>query len=103
MRILFLLTQSLTDPSGLGRYWPLARQMTRLGYQVDIAALHPAWSSLRSRQFVREGVTVRYVAQMHVRQEGNRRLYFRTGPLVAVTAWATAALAHAALTSRADA
>jgi len=102
MHILFLLTQSLTDPSGLGRYWPLARQMARLGYQVEIAALHPAWSSLRQRRFLQDGVVVSYVAQMHVRQEGNRRLYFNTPQLLQVTVSATAALARAALSSRAD-
>lgn len=102
LRILFLLTQSLTDPSGLGRYWPLARQMTKLGYQVEIAALHPAWNTLCQRDFVRDGVRVSYVAQMHVRQEGNRRLYFNTPQLFFVTALATFALARAALHSRAD-
>ena len=102
LRILFLLTQSLTDPSGLGRYWPLARQMTKLGYQVEIAALHPAYNTLRQRDFVRDGVRVSYVAQMHVRQEGNRRLYFNTPQLLMVTASATAALAKTALVSRAD-
>jgi glycosyltransferase involved in cell wall biosynthesis len=102
LRILFLLTQSLTDPSGLGRYWPLARQMTKLGYQVEIAALHPAYHTLRQRDFVREGVKISYVAQMHVRQEGNRQLYFNTPQLFLVTALATLALTRAALRSHAD-
>ena len=102
VRILFLLTQSLTDPSGLGRYWPLARQMTKLGYQVEIAALHPSYHTLREREFVRDGVKVSYVAQMHVRQENNRQLYFNTPELFLVTAVATFALAKAALQSHAD-
>ena len=102
LRILFLLTQSLTDPSGLGRYWPLARQMTKLGYQVEIAALHPAFKTLQERFFIRDGVRVSYVAQMHVRQEGNQRLYFNTPQLLMVTASAAVALAKTALASRAD-
>ena len=102
LRILFLLTQSLMDPSGLGRYWPLAQQMTKLGHQVEIAALHPAYHTLRQRDFVRDGVRVSYVAQMHVRQKGNRQLYFNTPQLFLVTALATFALARAALHSRAD-
>lgn len=102
MRVLFLLTQSLTSPSGLGRYGPLARQMVKLGYQVEIAALHPAWSSARPREFVQDGVKVSYVAQMHVRQEGNRRTYFNAPQLLIVTALATAGLARAALSSRAN-
>jgi glycosyltransferase involved in cell wall biosynthesis len=102
LRILFLLTQSLTDPSGLGRYWPLARQMTKLGYQVEIAALHPSFHTLRERIFLRDGVQVSYVAQMHVRQVDNRRLYFNTPRLLMVAASAATALAKAALASRAD-
>jgi glycosyltransferase involved in cell wall biosynthesis len=102
LRILFLLTQSLTDPSGLGRYWPLARQMTKLGYQVEIAALHPTYHKLSQRDFVRDGVRISYVAQMHVRQVGNQQLYFNTPQLFLVTAMATFALARAALQSSAD-
>lgn len=102
LRILFLLTQSLTDPSGLGRYWPLAQQMTKLGYQVEIAALHPAYHTLPQREFIKDGIKVSYAAQMHVRQEGNRQLYFNPPQLLLVTALATLALARAALESRAD-
>jgi len=102
VRVLFLLTQSLTSPSGLGRYGPLARQMAKLGYQVEIAALHPDLASVRPREFVQDGVKVSYVAQMHVRYEGNRRTYFNAPQLLIVTALATAGLARAALTSRAD-
>lgn len=102
MRILFLLTQSLSDPSGLGRYWPLARQMARLGYPVEIAALHPAFDRLKEKVFFRDGVKVSYVAQMHVRLDGNRRLYFNPGQLMLVAASAAIALARAALASRAD-
>ena len=72
MHILFLLTQDLESPSGLGRYWPLARHLARLGHEMEIAALHPAWQSLESRVFLRDGVRVSYVAQMHVRREGNQ-------------------------------
>lgn len=102
LRVLFLLTQSLDDPSGLGRYFPLARQMVKLGYGVEIGALHPNRDALREREFVRDGVHVSYVAQMHVRQEGNRRLYFSTIDLLRVTAQATVALARFALHRPAD-
>lgn len=102
LRVLFLLTQSLSDPSGLGRYFPLAREMVKLGYAVEIAALHPNWDALREREFVRDGVRVSYVAQMHVRQEGNRRMYFSTPELLRVTALATVALAKFALNRPAD-
>lgn len=106
LHVLFLLTQSLNDPSGLGRYWPLARQMVKLGYQVELAALHPAWSLLNTREMVRDGVKISYVGQMHVFQtalNSNTRQYYNTPQLLAVTARATVALARAALDRRVDA
>lgn len=102
LRVLFLLTQSLEYPSGLGRYWPVARQMARLGYEVEIAALHPAWAAVRQRTSQVDGVTVSYVGQMHVRQEGDRRRYFSRSQLLWVSGLATIALARAALTRRMD-
>lgn len=104
MRVLFLLTQSLDFPSGLGRYGPLATEMVRLGYDVEIAALHPAWSRVRPREFVRHGVKIAYVGQMHVSQpDANRRTYFSTPQLLRVTCLATLALARVALTHPSDA
>lgn len=79
MKILFLLTQSLDYPSGLGRYRPLARELARLGHQVSVAALHPALRSVHNRVFDDCGVRVHYVGPMHVRQEGSERHYY--GPL----------------------
>jgi glycosyltransferase involved in cell wall biosynthesis len=102
MQILFLLTQDLESPSGLGRYWPLARHLARLGHNIEIAALHPSWQSLESRVFLRDGVRVRYVAQMHVRREGNRQHPFNTPQLLWVTAKASLALAAAAMTTKAE-
>ena len=39
MKITFLLTQSLEDPSGLGRYFPLAKELARPGNEVNILAI----------------------------------------------------------------
>ena len=102
MHILFLLTQDLESPSGLGRYWPLARHLARLGHEIEIAALHPSWQSLETRVFLRDGVRVSYVAQMHVRREGNRQYHFNPAQLLWVTAKATLALAAAAITTKAE-
>ncbi len=103
MRVLFLLTQSLDGAYGIGRCGPLARHMARLGYQVEIAALHPAWSSLCKKQFVQDGVVVSYPAQMHVYTDGQRRLYFSTPRLLLVALRAIVALAQVALSRRVDA
>jgi glycosyltransferase involved in cell wall biosynthesis len=79
VKLLFLLTQSLDYPSGLGRYWPLAKELVRLGHQVQIAALHPALESLPARALREEDVEIRYVGPMHVRQVGHERQYY--GPI----------------------
>jgi glycosyltransferase involved in cell wall biosynthesis len=79
LKILFLLTQSLEYPSGLGRYWPLAKELARLGHDVFLAALHPALAEQPIRTFVQEGVHVHYAGPMHVRQKAHQREYF--GPL----------------------
>jgi glycosyltransferase involved in cell wall biosynthesis len=102
MRVLFLLSQDLESPSGLGRYWPLSKELVQLGHSVTIAALHSNYRSLATRRFIREGVQVRYVAQMHVRKEGNRKSYFSPLSLIWITAQATLALSRAALSIPAD-
>ena len=102
MRIAFLLTQSLESPSGLGRYWPLAKGLVRLGHQVTILALHHDYASLAHPWFMRDGVEVGYVGQMHVRKQGNAKSYFGTGHLLWVTASSTLQMMRAALRVPAD-
>ena len=85
MRITFLLTQSLEDPSGLGRYFPLTKELARLGNnEVSILALHPDLSSLSQRRLQVSGVRVHYVGQMHVQKVGNHKTYFSPLGLVRV-------------------
>ena len=102
MRILFLLTQDLESPSGLGRYLPLAKELTRLGHTVTIAALHSNFPSLSSRRFSFDGVDVRYVSQMHVQKTGNTKQYFPAGKLLYLTAAATWRLSKIAVKFPAD-
>ena len=54
MRIHFLLTQDLESPSGLGRYFPMARELVRLGHQVTISALHSDYANLKHKDEVVE-------------------------------------------------
>ena len=103
MKLLFLLTQSLDYPSGLGRYWPVARELARLGHQVCVAALHPALASLSVRTQRRDGVQVRYVGPMHVRQVGHERLYYGRAGLAWAVARGTWGLTWRALLDGADA
>ena len=102
MRILFLLTQDLESPSGLGRYYPLARELTHLGHQVTIAALHSNYRSLENHCFEVDGVRVWYVAPMHVSKIGNVKSYYPASKLLLLTAWATWQLIRAVLTIPAD-
>jgi glycosyltransferase involved in cell wall biosynthesis len=102
VRIAFLLTQSLDSPSGLGRYWPLSKEMARLGHEVTVLALHPDYNSLGSRAYSAEGVNIRYVGQMHVIKRGSVKSHFHPLRLIQVAAVATWRLAQAALAVPAD-
>lgn len=76
--ILFLLTQDLESPSGLGRYFPLSKYLSKEGLSVTIAALHSNFDTLETRSFIQEGVNVHYVAQMHVKKENNQTKHFNS-------------------------
>ena len=102
MRILFLLTQDLESPSGLGRYRPLSEALVRLGHEVTVVALHPDFQKLTSRRIIQNGVNVDYVAPMHVKKSGNLKTYYPAWKLMLVTATATLRMARAALKEPAD-
>ena len=102
MKITFLLTQSLEDPSGLGRYFPLAKELTRLGNEVNILALHPNLGSLSQRRFQVSGVNVHYVGQMHVRKVGSQKTYFSTLGLIRVALASTLRMSFRALLTDAE-
>ena len=102
MKIAFLLTQSLDSPSGLGRFGPLARELAKLGHEVELFALHPNWAALPQKQFVDRGVRVHYVSQMHVKKIGNHKLYFSPPMLLWVSLLATLRLAWALFRSKAE-
>ena len=75
-RILFLLTQDLESPSGLGRYFPISKNLVKQGFSVHIAALHSNYETLDKKEWFIEGVKVSYVAQMHVKKVSNQTKYF---------------------------
>jgi glycosyltransferase involved in cell wall biosynthesis len=102
VKILFLLTQDLESPSGLGRYWPMARALAAHGHQVRIVALHPAWSDLKKKSYIRESVFVEYAAPSHVIKIGNQKQYYSPIRLLGVAIYATWALSKAALSAPAD-
>ncbi len=97
-----LLTQDLQSPSGLGRYFPLAKYLVREGFQVSILALHPDFANFQERAFNQEGVKVRYVAQMHVHKYGNKTHYFSSTKLVSTSIKAMRALYREGVKENAD-
>jgi len=101
-RVTFILTQSLDCPSGVGRYWPLARGLAARGYRVRVLALHPDFEALTQRRFNRDGVAVRYVGQMHVQKTGSQKRYFGPLRLLWVVGLATFKLTWVAITSPSD-
>ena len=88
-KVTFILTQDLTSPSGLGRYWPMARELTRLGHRTRVVALHSDYCSLFQKTVWKEGVEINYVAQMHVLKKGNLKAYFPLRKLCSVVLTAT--------------
>ncbi len=102
MKILYLLTQDLESPSGLGRYAPLGRELARLGHQVRIAALHASYAELSDKTQRLGDAWVEYVAPMHVRKEGNVKTYYSSGELAYIVLRATWQLTRTALRSDAD-
>jgi glycosyltransferase involved in cell wall biosynthesis len=102
MKILYLLTQDLESPTGAGRFFPLSRELVQLGHQVCIAALHGNYQTLEKPHFMRDGVEIYYVGQMHVQKAGSQKKYFSPGRLIWVSAYATWALTRAAFQIPAD-
>jgi glycosyltransferase involved in cell wall biosynthesis len=102
MRLLFLLTQDLESPAGIGRYFPWARAMARRGHQVSIVAPHADFAQVAQKHFLRDGVQVHYVAQMHVLKRGDQKSYYSTPQLIRLTFLATWRLTRAALSIPAD-
>jgi glycosyltransferase involved in cell wall biosynthesis len=102
MKILYLLTQDLESPSGLGRYAPIARELSSLGHQVQVAALHSAYDELEDKHLQLDDAEVTYVAPMHVRKQGSLKSYYSNKELIGITIRATWQLTRAALASDAD-
>ena len=102
MNITYLLTQDLGSPSGLGRYGPIASQMAKSGHNVTVFALHPDIRSLKERTSSSNGLTVSYVAAMHVQKSGSEKTYYSPAQLFRVASNATWALTRAGLSVPAD-
>jgi glycosyltransferase involved in cell wall biosynthesis len=101
MKIAFLLTQSLDSPGGLGRYGPIAHELSKLGHQVRLFALNPDPSNIHPDHKI-EGVDVSYVGMMHVIKQGNVKTYYSARKLLPLVLRSTLALTTSALKTDAD-
>ena len=75
--IIFLLSQDLESPGGLGRYRPMAKELAKRDFTVRIIALHANYENLTNKSQIIDGVEVHYVSQMHVLKLQNTTSYFR--------------------------
>lgn len=102
IRVAFLSTSSLLYPSALGRWFPLACEMARLGHLVHFVTLHHDFSPWMRQPKIQQGVHVHYVGPMHVRGWGDQRQPLAPLPLLKVALFSTAALLRRALSLRVD-
>lgn len=102
MKIIFLLTQDIDSPSGIGRYFPLGKELHRLGHEVFIIALHSNFSDLSAIKFQKDGVWIHYVAQMHVKKIANKKIYYSTIKVIWLSVVATFKLFFNAIRYQSD-
>jgi len=103
MKFCFILTQDIESPSGLGRYYPWANELNKLGYQVEIIALHGNYKNLNKKKiFFQNDFFVNYISNMHVIKEGNTKKYFPPFKLMWIVLIATIRLLLFAVKSGAD-
>ncbi|HEX6288572.1 MAG TPA: glycosyltransferase family 4 protein [Herpetosiphonaceae bacterium] len=101
MRIVLPITMGIERPSGV-RYFQIARGLARRGHSVRILALHPDLAGCPQRRFVRDGVEVWYVGQMHARKSGSVPVRFNALQLLRVLIGSTLGMIWGMLCSPAD-
>lgn len=101
-KVAFVTTTSLDSPYGIGRCYPLAKYLARLGCQVHIVALHHNWASVAQPYQMQENVHIHYVEQMHVQKVGDDTLYFPPPKLAWITVRGLLALTRSLLAIQPD-
>lgn len=100
--ITFFTCGGLEEPSGIGRYLPLAKELTRRGFHINYLALHPDFKSLDKRYEKQDGVDVYYVGQMHVLKKGSKKYYFNKFQLFNVVVNSTLKMLLKSLSLKSD-
>ena len=92
MKISLIATSSLYYPSPVGRWFPLAKEMVRLGHTVHLVTLHHNYHRGMENPYQKDGVWIHVVGQMHVRGWGDSRRTLGGFQLIGVALVATWAL-----------
>lgn len=100
--ITFFTCGGLEEPSAIGRYLPLAKELVRRGFHVNYLALHPDFGSLTDRRINRDGIEVYFVGQMHVLKKGDRKFYFNAWQLSRIILASTTQMIRTALSLKSD-
>lgn len=100
--ITFFTCGGLEEPSAVGRYLPLAKELAGRGFQVNYLALHPDLRSVSERRIARDGIHVYFVGQMHVLKRGDRKFYFGVWQLLMVVLASTFNMIRTALSLNSD-
>jgi glycosyltransferase involved in cell wall biosynthesis len=102
MKLVFIIPIGIERPSGR-RYFYIARELVRRGHGVRILALHPDLANCARRRFIRAGVEVWYVGQMHARKSESVPGRFTPLQLLRVLILATLGMVWGIICSPADA
>lgn len=100
--ITFFTCGGLEEPSAIGRYLPLGKELVRCGFHVNYLALHPDLQSLPCRRITRDGIDVYFVGQMHVLKKGDRKFYFGAWQLLGIVLASTFNMLRTALSLKSD-
>lgn len=100
--ITFFTCGGLEEPSAIGRYLPLGKELVKCGFHVNYLALHPDLQSLPCRRITRDGIDVYFVGQMHVLKKGDRKFYFGAWQLLGIVLASTFNMLRTALFLKSD-
>jgi len=101
MKIVFVITMGIDRPSGQ-RYFNIAKGLVALGHTVRILALHPNLERCQTKRFIRDGVEIWYLGQMHAKKQGTATVRFSPWQLLRVVFASTRGLIRGILASPAD-
>lgn len=104
MRLVFLCSSGMDNASPRGRWFPLARQLARMGHEPHLLLLHQTFDKLQpeERAYEQDGVRVAHVAQMHVYGPPGQRRYYGAPELLRVSWHGARALSQRAIELKPD-